>query len=723
VAAGDALSRSHEQLASILESPSRPVPAPLPAQAAQAPARGKRPACSIAAAAVLSLVLLAASYVLASYRTAQAIDVNSDEVSYSIISIGLRDTGVTRWDASPIFVHPPLFFLIEGRYFQWLGVGYSPVFQRIVAAPFDFGKALLPPDTPATDDNMLNSIIAGRYLVAVYVSLLTATVFVLAYALDGICLGLLSAVFMMIDPYMARRNHFNMLEPLTTLLGMLALLAYWQAIGRSGTRSRQLYLFTAGVLSGLALLAKELAIIYVLVIVVHAVWSRARMWRELLPVLTITGLLYLLFPAWAAINGDFAQWLSTRNWLFNRLTGTIRDTGVTRPNPGFTQTVSGSLLDYWPSFVVLGVAGCLALVFVWWRLRYRLDDRPGGFLAAFVLTTQAFFVSVALIGGVVNEQFVYLLMPGAIMLPLYTALAWPRLRRELMLCSETRGGAHHFFQPRPVRVARSVLLLLFACLVAFDVYAWANRYVLSRDDSFAQTDTFLDRALPAGTPIAGRDLVDTFLLPHLAVFSYSLAPDAIAATSIARQKIPFAILSEQFLAQRYGGANPAFYDFVQQTGSLFYVFNGRVWKTYVNQIDYSRPLHIPLNVDSIALNLPASASSTADPSTTAPALAFDGDGATHCQSSTGGEQWLAVDLGASTHVGRLELTWDSAYATSYDLQVSDDGQTWRTIVSNPSGQGEHEAFRVSANGRYVRLLMHQSIAPDAYGLAELGVYP
>ncbi|WP_425583608.1 DUF1996 domain-containing protein [Streptomyces macrosporus] len=54
---------------------------------------------------------------------------------------------------------------------------------------------------------------------------------------------------------------------------------------------------------------------------------------------------------------------------------------------------------------------------------------------------------------------------------------------------------------------------------------------------------------------------------------------------------------------------------------------------------------------------------------------------TRCSSAHSDPQWIRVDLGAPTAIRKLQLVWDPAYAKSYEVQVSDDGSTWRTVHS------------------------------------------
>jgi hypothetical protein len=108
------------------------------------------------------------------------------------------------------------------------------------------------------------------------------------------------------------------------------------------------------------------------------------------------------------------------------------------------------------------------------------------------------------------------------------------------------------------------------------------------------------------------------------------------------------------------------------------------------------------STDNAALNRPATASSTENAGTPATA-AVDGDSTTRWSSAFSDPQWLRVDLGASEPICGIGLSWEAAYATAYQIQVSDDGTDWTSVYSTTSGKGGTENLTVDGTGRYVRL--------------------
>jgi hypothetical protein len=109
-----------------------------------------------------------------------------------------------------------------------------------------------------------------------------------------------------------------------------------------------------------------------------------------------------------------------------------------------------------------------------------------------------------------------------------------------------------------------------------------------------------------------------------------------------------------------------------------------------------------------------------------PAKAFDRDPATRwATSATTGwvdPGWISVDLGAPATISRVVLQWDPAFATAYQLQVSDDNATWRTIHSTTTNTGFRNDLTVSGTGRYVRMYGTARSNGYGYSLWEFQVY-
>jgi len=104
----------------------------------------------------------------------------------------------------------------------------------------------------------------------------------------------------------------------------------------------------------------------------------------------------------------------------------------------------------------------------------------------------------------------------------------------------------------------------------------------------------------------------------------------------------------------------------------------------------------------LALNKTGTASSTENAGTPAQS-AFDGNSGTRWSSGFGDPQWVEVDLGASHAICGVQLQWETAYATAFQIQTSNDNVNWTTIYSTTTGTGGTQNLSVTGNGRYVRV--------------------
>ena len=119
---------------------------------------------------------------------------------------------------------------------------------------------------------------------------------------------------------------------------------------------------------------------------------------------------------------------------------------------------------------------------------------------------------------------------------------------------------------------------------------------------------------------------------------------------------------------------------------------------------------------------PATASSTE--SATFPAsAAFDGDTGTRWSSAFSDPQWIQVDLGSEATVSQVVLQWEAAYATAFQIQVSDTGTgNWTTVYSTTTGTGGTQTLNLTGTGRYVRMNGTARATAYGYSLWEFQVY-
>ncbi|QFZ78502.1 family 16 glycosylhydrolase [Streptomyces fagopyri] len=118
---------------------------------------------------------------------------------------------------------------------------------------------------------------------------------------------------------------------------------------------------------------------------------------------------------------------------------------------------------------------------------------------------------------------------------------------------------------------------------------------------------------------------------------------------------------------------------------------------------------------------PVTASSTENVGTPASA-AVDGDAGTRWSSAATDPQWLQVDLGSTSTINQVVLNWETAYATSYNIQTSADGSSWTEVYSTTTATGGTQTLTVNGTGRYVRMYGTARATPYGFALWEFQVY-
>jgi hypothetical protein len=127
----------------------------------------------------------------------------------------------------------------------------------------------------------------------------------------------------------------------------------------------------------------------------------------------------------------------------------------------------------------------------------------------------------------------------------------------------------------------------------------------------------------------------------------------------------------------------------------------------------------------LALNKPASASSTEDNRTDlASGLANDGNSSTRWSSNYVDNQWWQVDLGSVRRIDRVELNWETAYASRYRIRTRrSSGNSWSTAATlTNSGPGLRVHTFPARDTRYVRIQGDQRATRWGISLWDVRVF-
>ncbi|GGD56348.1 glycoside hydrolase domain-containing protein [Paenibacillus nasutitermitis] len=135
---------------------------------------------------------------------------------------------------------------------------------------------------------------------------------------------------------------------------------------------------------------------------------------------------------------------------------------------------------------------------------------------------------------------------------------------------------------------------------------------------------------------------------------------------------------------------------------------------------------LPIFDTNLAYTKTATASSSA--SGYAASRAVDNNSSTDWRSTAAGSQWIQVDLGAAQYqVDGVKLKWGNAnYATSYNVQTSYNGISWKTVSSITGGNGGDDYIPltptytdpITVKARYIRINFTAS-SGSTYNLFDL----
>ena len=82
----------------------------------------------------------------------------------------------------------------------------------------------------------------------------------------------------------------------------------------------------------------------------------------------------------------------------------------------------------------------------------------------------------------------------------------------------------------------------------------------------------------------------------------------------------------------------------------------------------------------------------------------DNNIATRWASAHTNSEWIYLDLGSPRAFDTVKLSWETAYAASYEIQISNDAQNWSTIYTENSGNGGEDVIHPGEQtARYIKM--------------------
>ncbi len=157
-------------------------------------------------------------------------------------------------------------------------------------------------------------------------------------------------------------------------------------------------------------------------------------------------------------------------------------------------------------------------------------------------------------------------------------------------------------------------------------------------------------------------------------------------------------------------------------------FIGGIQYLYDKQLADRLNTSVPPNPvpDNLAKGKVVTVSSTEASTTvsTVASNATDGSYETRWASIFADPQWLSIDLGANYSINRVKISWETAMASAYEIQVSPNGTSGWTTIKTVTGNTAttNDQTGLSGTGRYLRIYGTARTTLYGYSIFEVEVY-
>ncbi len=469
-------------------------------------------------------------------------DVLYDEAAYTFAAKQVALGWHLTLDNQPLFVHPPLMFLLQGAWLHLTGHASAPLASAIRAARLLSASA-------GIADVLLISGLAYR--------LANGATPRRRRMVTGI-----TAVVAALDPLLTRYDRQDVIEPFALCISLLTLHAAWQLRDRGAL----VYVSVTGALGGLALLTNQITICLIAVPLLFALLERnGPLVRRSVAALGIAVAFGGLFLLWAADLGLAGSFVNIQTATLRRLVGLVQITGLNVPGVSLVGALLHSVEQYSSTYITLAV-GFAALAWCWSR-----TNTPGGnFLTAWLTASYAFGAYIVAV-GTLNEQFFVYLLPasivGSVLLADALLAGWVRRTRE----HRTGRGRR---LPRDSRLPLVTAAACFAGLAGLSASIWFTNYS-GASDGVVLIDQFIAARLPACAAVnaSGDREKYSYLLGGRDFSYFSVGPAALA------DGVHYFILSPSDATEHTGNMSPALASWITGHGRRLADFPSQVYQT------------------------------------------------------------------------------------------------------------------------------------------------
>jgi 4-amino-4-deoxy-L-arabinose transferase-like glycosyltransferase len=479
---------------------------------------------------------------LNAHRIDKAPDIHGDEIMYYQGGVNVAKSGELTWlENTPIWVHPPLFFLVEGLL-----------------------TSIAPPNR-----NIFEGIYSLRWLCCLLGALTALLIYEFVRFAFGARAALVASLLFLLDPFVVRICRRIMLESqmqLFVVAGMFLFFRYrhqftWTRIG------------VVSLLLGLALLTKELAVISLGSCLLFCLFRRRRklLQRAVIAATLAVGV-WSTYPAWAVASGKWSEFREAKLFGVERLAGVVPTTSWKNPAVSLAnapkttkyqhlqnlprislrEALVANGIQYASSYALIVFAPFLAL-YLWWRRR----DDASLFVLSWLLTTGV-FLGVSSLLGTLHVQFVYMIMPPTCVAA-GVALA-PRAA-----------------SPRAASLLDGIRLLLLGVILVFGAWRWVFLFGFGTDNSYHRLAQYVEEHVPTNAVINASQPVriepaSRWLFPHHTLASLR------DPKKLARRHIRYAILGSKDVWAGYGRLSTEYVSWLRANGRrVFHAYGNTYW--------------------------------------------------------------------------------------------------------------------------------------------------
>ena len=422
-------------------------------------------------------------------------DTMYDELSYVRAAQEVAQEWALTWSNQPVFVHPPISFLIQAGWLKLLGMEGAAADEAVRAA----------------------RLLAGltTTVVVLLVGLLAAQLAVAASRRRRLAVVAIVVALAATDPILLRYLRMALIEPYALLISAVTLALAIKFRHHRAT----IYVPLIGTTTGLALLTKEMSIFIVAAPVIHAVIGREWRWAARASTALVAGVaLWVLFPLWAVQLGLWSGFADEKFLLFERLLGVQQTTGWNRPGlstGSFVSAVIEAGSQYASSYALLA-AGALATL---WLFLHRTNETRR-WLFAWLLGSYAFGAYTVLFGSLNEHLFVWVLPAAIVGTVLVT---------DATLAGQANRRASRGAPPRRLTVPRIAAGTALAVVLGFAAVSWVRYYVPPSDGVF-QSAAAVRESEPSCSTVNGIGDAGKWapLLPQYTVADYATAQAALS---------------------------------------------------------------------------------------------------------------------------------------------------------------------------------------------------